>query len=140
MLKNNIVNRFKDVKSSQKNLFSTTKNAAFNSFLKSGFPKKNQEDWKYVNLHPHLKENYKLGVKELLVKTKDIEKISLKNLDAYRIVLINGKLLSKPTIPGVEIYTLEEAKKRHPQIVLENLQNDGRHSRAQTHDNKFQKH
>ena len=92
------------------------------------FPKKNQEDWKYINLQPHLKENYVLDLEEGLVEKKDIKKISLQNLDSYQIELLNGKLLSKPTIPGVEIYTLEEAKKKHPEIILENLQKTSNHS------------
>lgn len=128
MLKNNIVQRFKDDISSQESLFSSIKNTAFNSFLKNGFPKKHEEDWRYINLRSHLKENYKLDLEEGLVKAKDIEKISLQNLDSHRIELINGKLLSKPKIPGVQIYTLEEAKKKYPQIVLENLQKASSHS------------
>ncbi|MBN9297668.1 MAG: Fe-S cluster assembly protein SufD [Filimonas sp.] len=65
---------------------------AFNSFRSQGFPTIKNEEWKYTNVQPFLKEQYTAAVTEATVTTEDIKPFLIKGLDAHLIVLVNGKL------------------------------------------------
>jgi len=66
---------------------------AFEQFKIMGFPSNKVEDWKYVNLQPFLKEGFGLaeGEETMESETEAIAKSAIPKLDAYRLVLINGR-------------------------------------------------
>lgn len=63
---------------------------AFERFQKEGFPTVKDEEWKYTNLHNLVNKPYVLNVEA------DVDKLNtsladIPNLDAHRIVLVNGQ-------------------------------------------------
>jgi Fe-S cluster assembly protein SufD len=90
---------------------------AFEAFKKQGFPTIKNEDWKYTNIVPFLKENFEL---EGLVTTEGrlitdvIKEASIPSLDSYKIVLINGRLADSlsdiPQIKGLKLQALSSVK------------------------------
>jgi len=80
---------------------------AFDIFKTLGFPSIKNEEWKYTNVLPFIKENYELDVIESALTKEEQEKTALlvsKHSDeiqhslkgehkgAYRLVLVNGKI------------------------------------------------
>ncbi|HXA03019.1 MAG TPA: hypothetical protein VNW99_13575, partial [Cytophagaceae bacterium] len=60
------------------------------SFEKLGFPNIKNEEWKYTNVAPALKKNYKFPEKSTLNK-KDIQPFLFKVQHANSLIFINGK-------------------------------------------------
>ena len=68
---------------------------ALDRFEASGFPTTRDEEWKYTNLKPVLKHDYKIMLKsESAVSFGDIKQYLLSDLDTYKLVFINGKYSS----------------------------------------------
>lgn len=70
--------------------------AAFASFQKNGFPSTKVEDWKYTNLYPYFNNDLQVVYGEINQSlTQDIISSALiPGLDAYKLVLVNGKIQS----------------------------------------------
>lgn len=62
---------------------------AFNRFKNTGFPSSKAEEWRFTNLQPLLNESYQLGA-HLPGREVNVDAASIKGLEAYRIVLVNG--------------------------------------------------
>lgn len=89
---------------------------AFERFKSTGFPTVKNEDWKYTNIQPLVSQHYELDV-ELPLGAVDLDKANLPQLDAYRVVLIDGKYhagLSDDVsgVPGLTILPIEQAFER----------------------------
>jgi Fe-S cluster assembly protein SufD len=68
---------------------------AFQRFEKMGFPTKRDEEWKYTNLKPILKPNFRIfpGT-DNSVDFAQIKKYFLSGLDAYKLVFVDGAFSS----------------------------------------------
>jgi len=86
---------------------------AIEIFNQKGFPTRKDEEWKYTNLAPLLKVDYKLFPEdEVAVEYKDIKKYLINDIDTYTIVFINGKyssFLSNTTHDEADICVLSSA-------------------------------
>lgn len=67
---------------------------AFTSFQKNGFPSTKVEDWKYTNLKPFIQDNLQVvyGETPVALSNEIIESALIPGLDAYVVVLVNGRL------------------------------------------------
>lgn len=64
---------------------------AFDSFRGQGFPTIKNEEWKYTNVYPFLKEQYTTAT-ESSVTADALKPFLINKLDAHQVVLVNGKL------------------------------------------------
>lgn len=85
------------------------------SFKKSGFPTRRNEEWKYTNITPYLQEKYIIdGVGSLSLKNELIAKATIPHLDSYELVLVNGELQTTDagSIPSfLKVKPVTEAQK-----------------------------
>ncbi|MFA7446859.1 MAG: Fe-S cluster assembly protein SufD [Weeksellaceae bacterium] len=99
---------------------------AIERFDKQGFPKRKDEEWRFTNLNPLLKPDYKLfpESEESSVDYKEIKKYLLHDMDTYDIVFVNGvysSYLSSTTHEEADICVLSCAmEKLKYQQVIEN--------------------
>ncbi len=96
---------------------------AMTRFETMGFPTKRDEEWKYTNLKPVLKQDYTIFPKaEEALEFKDVKQYFLNDVDTYRLVFVNGiysSWLSKTTHSGFDVCTFSSALKRFKdQIAL----------------------
>ena len=95
--------------------------AALHKFEELGFPTKRHEEWKYTNLKPILKHDYKIFPKtEKTIEFKNVNQYFLNEVDTYKIVFINGiysSWLSETTNNGYDICTFNSALKRFKNVV-----------------------
>lgn len=98
---------------------------ALDRFEGSGFPTVRDEEWKYTNLKPVLKHDYKILLKgDDAVSFGDIKQFLLSDLDTYKLVFINGKYsswLSETTHRDFDICTFAAALNKYPDIIAEYL-------------------
>ncbi|HZH54304.1 MAG TPA: Fe-S cluster assembly protein SufD [Sphingobacteriaceae bacterium] len=92
----------------------TVREQAAERFKSLGFPTVKQEDWKHTQLHSVLNKNLVLGqVEEARVSADDLAGLAIPALDAYRIVLINGRFEAELSdaiqVDGVTVKELNEA-------------------------------
>ncbi|HCP41635.1 MAG TPA: Fe-S cluster assembly protein SufD [Cryomorphaceae bacterium] len=98
---------------------------ALDRFETAGFPTTRDEEWKYTNLKPVLKHDYKIMLKsESAVSFGDIKQYLLSNLDTYKLVFINGKYsswLSESTHQSYDICTFAAALNKYPDVIAKYL-------------------
>jgi len=89
---------------------------AFSHFETAGFPTKKDEEYKYTPLNSILKQDYNVFPKsENTVEFADVKKYFLHDLDAYKIVFIDGvysSFLSETTHDGFDVCLLGSALKK----------------------------
>lgn len=85
---------------------------AFDKFKEVGFPTVKNEDWKYTNIHSLVQRLYALNG-DVDVADIEISKAEIPDLDAHRIVLVNGQyVLAFSTLEeedGLTVKSIEEA-------------------------------
>lgn len=85
---------------------------AFAKFEKAGFPTVKNEEWKYTNIHALVNKRYLLN-EDVDVANLDLSKADIPELDAHRIVLINGQYVlafsSLEDEVGITVKPIEEA-------------------------------
>lgn len=85
---------------------------AFEKFRQQGFPSIRQEDWKYTNLVPFLKDDLQTGVLAhdyIEVSPEKVKEYYINKLDAHVIALVNGKLnTSLSTFHGDGAVSIQE--------------------------------
>ena len=98
---------------------------ALDRFEAAGFPTTRDEEWKYTNLKPLLKHDFKIMLKsESAVSFLDIKQYLLSDLDTYKLVFINGKYsswLSESTHQSYDICTFAAALNKYPDIIAKYL-------------------
>lgn len=86
--------------------------AAFERFQQEGFPTVKNEEWKYTNLHSLTNTSYVLNT-DVAVDDIDTSKADIPDLDAHRIVLVNGQYVlafsSLEDEIGLVVKPIEEA-------------------------------
>jgi Fe-S cluster assembly protein SufD len=91
---------------------------AFDWFKQKGFPTIKHEDWKYTSLVPHLKEAFELPQADAElssdVAAAAIKSVQIPGLDAYTVVLLNGKIVPEysqlPADAKVQVRALAESR------------------------------
>jgi len=101
---------------------------AIKIFEDKGFPSKKEEAWKYTSLNSVLKHNYSVfPKKENVIEYSDVKKYFIDDIDAYKIVFIDGKYsshLSQTTHEGMDICLMSAAlTKPKYRLVIENYFN-----------------
>jgi len=101
---------------------------AIKTFETEGFPTKKQEDWKYTSLNSILKHDYSVFPKhENALEFKDVKKYLIHEIDAYKIIFIDGKYsshLSQTTHDGLDVCLMSSAlTKPKYRLVIENYFN-----------------
>ena len=98
---------------------------ALDRFEAQGFPTTRDEEWKYTNLKPVLKHDYRILLKgDDAVSFADIKTYLLSDLDTYKLVFINGKYsswLSDATHQEFDVCTFAAALNKYPDIIAEYL-------------------
>ncbi len=89
---------------------------AFDRFKKAGFPTVKHEEWKYTNVQPLVSQHYELDVEPALADTISIDKARIPQLDAHRVVLVDGKFSAELSdvgdVPGLTILPIDQAFER----------------------------
>ncbi|VAV82967.1 Iron-sulfur cluster assembly protein SufD [hydrothermal vent metagenome] len=101
---------------------------AIKIFEDKGFPSKKEEAWKYTSLNSILKHDYSVfPKKENVIEYSDVKKYFIDDIDAYKIVFIDGKYsshLSQTTHEGMDICLMSAAlTKPKYRLVIENYFN-----------------
>ena len=85
--------------------FRTVRAEHLAAFEAAGFPHRRVEEWKYTDLRPKMRTSYALPSDAAPTVTGEGGPFG--DLDAYRIVIVNGRLLSKPSDQkGIDIVDL----------------------------------
>ncbi len=127
-LKENLVSRHLvfNEKNPKNKFVDELRHEAIEIFDKTGFPTKKNEEWKYTNLAPLLKADYKLfpETEEISIGYQDVKKYFIHDMDTYNIVFVNGvysSYLSTTTHEEADICVLSSAmNKMMHQPVIEN--------------------
>lgn len=94
---------------------------ALKTFEEMGFPTKRDEEWKYTNLKPILKHDFRVFPKtEKALEFKDVKQYFLNEVDTYKVVFINGvysSWLSDTTHVNYDVCTFSSAIKRFPEVL-----------------------
>ncbi|WP_406685535.1 Fe-S cluster assembly protein SufD [Seonamhaeicola sp. MEBiC1930] len=107
---------------------SDVRNDAIKTFEEKGFPTKKDEAWKYTSLNKLLKEDYSVFPKqENALEYSDVKKYFIHEIDAYKIVFIDGKYsshLSETTHDGLDVCLMSSAlSKPKYRLIIENYFN-----------------
>ncbi len=94
---------------------------AFQRFVDMGFPTKRDEEWKYTNLKPILKPDYRVFVSdEQTVDFSSIKRFFLNDVDTYKLVFIDGyysSWLSETTHQGFDICTFSNMLNKYQDVA-----------------------
>lgn len=127
---NHYLNEYRNnPQSNVNNWLKTFREEALANFCTKGFPTLRDEDWKYTNVIPLIKKNYKLSNDTPhTLTTDDFEKIIPFHFDSYSIVFVNGffsKELSQLNQLAAEITitNLAEAVDSKNEIIQHYLEN-----------------
>ncbi len=94
---------------------------AFKVFEQRGFPTKRDEEWKYTNLRPYLKHDYRIFPKEENpLEFKDVKRFFLSDVDTYKLVFIDGvysSWLSETTHDSYDICTFSSMLRKYSGVV-----------------------
>ena len=101
---------------------------AIKTFETQGFPSKKEEAWKYTSLNSVLKHDYSVFPKhENALEFKDVKKYFIHDIDAYKIIFIDGKYsshLSQTTHDDLDVCLMSAAlTKPKYRIIIENYFN-----------------
>jgi Fe-S cluster assembly protein SufD len=105
---------------SKSNAHQIRKNA-FNHLVEHGFPHAKSEEYKFTNLTKALEKNFELRTAQRSpsLSNKQISSVEIENLDAHKIVFINGKYSEthsdKIDVTGLKIIPLNKALKDSPE-------------------------
>lgn len=100
--------------------------SALSTFTERGFPTKKDEDWKYTNVDPIAKLQYKYSSVAEKVSAEFVKSLLLQDVEQYSIVFVNGHFSKEHSqlseLPnGVVVKNLIEAFATHQDIVKEHL-------------------
>lgn len=94
-LKENIISSFflfeNSLNGDRNTSFHKIRLKAFDYFNNVGFPSKKDEAWRYTNLKPLLKHDYKVNPKKNSdINLSDVKKFFLQGVDTYKLVFVDG--------------------------------------------------
>ncbi|MDA0327282.1 MAG: Fe-S cluster assembly protein SufD [Bacteroidetes bacterium] len=85
-----------------------------------GFPTIKNEEWKYTNLLPIIKNDYQLSIKQSTVTKNQLNQYILTDTETYLMVFVNGQFsdaLSNINSQEIIICSLKKAEKQHPELI-----------------------
>ncbi|WP_418638635.1 Fe-S cluster assembly protein SufD [Winogradskyella sp.] len=102
---------------------------AIKTFEAEGFPTKRLENWKYTSLNSVLKHDYSVFPKhENKLEFNDVKKYFIHEIDAYKIIFIDGKYashLSQTTHDGLDVCLMSAAlTKPKYKVIIDNYFNN----------------
>lgn len=118
-----------DKSSKEPTVMQQMRDDAMSAFEQKGFPTTKNEEWKYTNLRPVLKNDFQLfsETDEIALDYAEVKKYFIHNIDSYKIVFINGvysSYLSTTTHEEADVCVLSSAmRKGEHQTVIENFYN-----------------
>lgn len=96
---------------------------ALKRFIDMGFPSRRHEEWKYTNLKPILKHDYRIFPKDdKTVDFSEIKHLFLNDVDTYKLVFIDGfysSWLSETTHHGFDICTFSNMLAKYQDVAEE---------------------
>ncbi len=102
--------------------------SAIARFVELGFPSTHQEDWKYTDVSPIAKINFKpiLHYDSDGLTKKEVDKFSFRNLECHLLAFVNGHFSQEfssigPLPGGVHIGSLAAAVKQNDALVQQHL-------------------
>ena len=101
-------------------IFEDEREKYINQLDKEGFPTIKDEEWKYTNLLPILKKDYKLSEPPTKVKQESLEEYILNDTETHLIVFVNGqysKDLSSVDDEHTFVCSLDNAELKNPFIL-----------------------
>ena len=101
-------------------IFQDEREKYINQLDKEGFPTIKDEEWKYTNLLPILKKDYKLSEPPTKVKQESLEEYILNDTETHLIVFVNGqysKDLSSVDDEHTFVCSLDKAELKNPLIL-----------------------
>lgn len=94
---------------------------AMKVFETKGFPTRKDEDWKYTNLKPVTKYDYRIFPQtDVHLEYKDVKRFFLNEVDTYKVVFVDGvysSWLSQTTHQGADVCTFSNALKKYTEVV-----------------------
>lgn len=121
------INIFKELDSSvngnSKFDFQKIRKSAITKFEDLDFPTTSNEDWKYTNVSPIFKYDFKLSDADAKIATEDVERLKIENLTENLMVFINGIYSEEhsnllPLPKGVKIENLAFTLKNDPEFLI----------------------
>lgn len=107
-----------------KNFFHKIRQDAISAFEKLGFPVKKLEEWKYTNLNPVLKHDFKtvFEPERTLLSSNDLKEYLVEGLNVNLIVLINGQFnerLSRIITKNEKVFigSFSEGRINHSNVI-----------------------
>ena len=99
---------------------------AINKFAELGYPTMRDEDWRFTNLTPILKANFKITDNGINIDPVMLKTFLINDLETFLLVFINGRFSKELShieeIPhGVTITSLSEAKDKSSDILSANI-------------------
>lgn len=95
---------------------------AIETFEKTGFPSRKDEEWKYTSLNTLLKTDYSIfSKKENTVEFKDVKKYFIHEIDSFKLVFIDGvysSYLSETTHDGIDVCLMSSALNKPKYKIL----------------------
>lgn len=106
---------------------------AMEQFTKRGYPTTRDEEWRFTNVSPIAKTNFRLGdAKQTKLSPGDVAHFDVPGLaPAARVVFINGVFvprLSTINVKNVQILPLRQAVNSHRELVQPHLEGHALHS------------
>jgi len=100
--------------------------SAINKFSELGFPTVMDEDWRFTNLTPILKANFKITDNGINIDPDILNTFLINDLETFLLVFVNGRFSKELShieeIPhGVTITSLSEAKDKSSDILSANI-------------------
>jgi Fe-S cluster assembly protein SufD len=94
---------------------------ALESIRRNGFPTRRHEEWKYTDVQPILKREFQLPATATASAVQAQSLID--GLDCYRMVFLNGRLISTDAIPGsgITLRSLRDALATEPDLLKPHL-------------------
>lgn len=93
---------------------------AFKTFEEKGFPTKKDEEWRYTNLRPVLKPDYRIFTEnDNPIDFKDVKQYFLSDVDTYKLVFIDGVFsswLSETTHTNFDICTFSSMLDKYQDV------------------------
>lgn len=123
--KNRFIDTFKlfenTLNGQKQNPFHAIRKEAIKAFAKLNFPTSKDEEWRFTNIAPILKNPYTLSEGKTVLTAEDLYKFMIEGLDAYLLVFVNGsyvdELSSVEDLPeGTIICSIDEAIYLHSEL------------------------